>query len=161
MNSQRPVSASKNNNTQRRAQSLGVTLDHHVDFYALGAFWMRCTLCIVIFGRTHCMQTVHLIIFCPINSVWSLYHTTLLLAALPLWWWNFCIQLYAKISPSGRQSSEQQGSMNAALTLYHFENEHDIVTRLYMHACILIAPFILPHTPMCIFLRFENNVFQL
>ena len=54
---------SKINNTQRTAQSLGVTLDHRMDFYALGAYWMRRTLCVVIFGRIHCKQTVHLIFF--------------------------------------------------------------------------------------------------
>ena len=56
---------SKNNNTQtqRMAQSLSVTLDHCMDFYALGAYWMRRMLCVVIFGRNHCVQTVHLIIF--------------------------------------------------------------------------------------------------
>ena len=69
MNSQCTVSASKNNNTHRTAQLLSVTLDHCVDFYALGAYWMRHTLCVVIFGRTHCVQTVHLIIFCPIASM--------------------------------------------------------------------------------------------
>ena len=41
MNSQRAVSASKNNNTQHTAQSLSVTLVHRVDFYALDAYWMR------------------------------------------------------------------------------------------------------------------------
>ena len=71
MNNQRAVSASKNNNTQRTAQSLGVTLDHRVDFYALGAYWMRHTLCVVIFGCTHCVQTVHVIIFCPITDLSS------------------------------------------------------------------------------------------
>ena len=64
MNSQRTVSASKNNNTQLTAQLLSVTSDHWVDFYVLGAYWMRRTLCVVIFGRTRCVQTVHLIIFC-------------------------------------------------------------------------------------------------
>ena len=48
----------------------------------------------------------------PICLALSLYHTTLALAALPLWWWNFCIQHYAKISPSERQSGERQASMN-------------------------------------------------
>ena len=65
MKSQCAVRATKNNNTQRTAQSLSVTLDHRVDFYTLGA-WMRRSFCVVIFGRTHCVQTVHLIIFCPI-----------------------------------------------------------------------------------------------
>ena len=60
MNSQLAVSASKYNNTQRTAQSLNVTLDHHVDFYVLGAYWM---LCVVIFWRTRCVQTDHLILF--------------------------------------------------------------------------------------------------
>ena len=41
-----------------------------MDFYALGAYWMRGTLCVVSFGRTHCVQTVHLIIFYPI---WGLH----------------------------------------------------------------------------------------
>ena len=38
MNSQRTVSASKNNNTQRTTQSLSVTHDHCMDFYVLGAY---------------------------------------------------------------------------------------------------------------------------
>ena len=65
MNSQRVWNASKNNNTEGTAQSLSVTLDNRVDFYALGAYWIRCTLCVVIFRCIHCMQTVHLIIFLP------------------------------------------------------------------------------------------------
>ena len=68
MNKQRAISASKIT-TQHMAQSLSAMLDHRVDFYTLGAYWMRRTLCVVIFGRTHCMQTIHLIIFCPIE--WS------------------------------------------------------------------------------------------
>ena len=50
------------------AQSLSVTLNHRVDFYVLGAYWTRRTLCVVIFGRTRCVQTVHLIIFCPTDN---------------------------------------------------------------------------------------------
>ena len=69
MNSQREVSASKDNNTQRTALSASVTLDHRVDFYALCAYWMRYTLCVVISRHTYCVQTVHLIIFCPINAL--------------------------------------------------------------------------------------------
>ena len=65
MNSQRAVSASKNIKTQRTAQSFSVTLNFHVEFYALGAYWMRRTLWFVIYGRIYRMQTVHLIIFCP------------------------------------------------------------------------------------------------
>ena len=39
-----------------------------VKFHAMvvrGCQWLRCTLCVVIFGRTYCALTVHLIIFCP------------------------------------------------------------------------------------------------
>ena len=36
-----------------------------MDSQALDADWLRCTLCVVIFGCTRCVQTVHLIIFLP------------------------------------------------------------------------------------------------
>ena len=65
MNNQRAVSASKNNNTQRTAQSLSVTLDHRVDVYALGASWMGRTLCTLVLDALIAWQTVHLIIFYP------------------------------------------------------------------------------------------------
>ena len=44
MNSQRKVNSAENNNTERTAQSLSVTLDNRMDFYALGAYWIRGTL---------------------------------------------------------------------------------------------------------------------
>ena len=66
MNSQREASASKNNNTERTVQSLSVTPNNRVDFlrvwHSLDAqYTLRCY-----FGRTHCVQNVHLIIFCPV-----------------------------------------------------------------------------------------------
>ena len=44
-------------------------LDYRVDFYMLSAYWMHRTLCVFIFGSTHCVQTVHVIIFCPIAHI--------------------------------------------------------------------------------------------
>ena len=62
------VSVSKNNNTSGREQSLSAMRDHRVDFYALDAYLLYCTLCVVISRSTHCLQTVHFIIFCPISE---------------------------------------------------------------------------------------------
>ena len=53
------ISATKNNNTQRT---------HWKD--------TGCAVrCVVIFGRTHSVQTVHLIICCPtVYQPWDLFH---------------------------------------------------------------------------------------
>ena len=52
------------------AQSLSAMMDHRVNFYALGAYWMRHTLCGIIFGLTHRVQPVNFIIFCLIVGDW-------------------------------------------------------------------------------------------
>ena len=51
------------------------------------------------------------------------FQTSLPLAALPLWWWYFCIQLYVIRSPSERQSGERQASMVQTL-----ESDIDIIS---------------------------------
>ena len=64
------MSASKNkNNKQRIALSISNPCDHHIDRHPLDASWSRHKLCVVIFGSTHCMQTVHLIISGPTAKV--------------------------------------------------------------------------------------------
>ena len=65
-NSQHAVSASKNNNIRRSAQSISITHDRRVNRCTLDAYLLRCTSCVVIFARTHYVQIVHLIIFYPI-----------------------------------------------------------------------------------------------
>ena len=65
MNNLYTVNASKNNNSHHTAQSVSVTSNGLVNQSALNAYWLHCTLCVVIFGHSHCVQTVHTIIFCP------------------------------------------------------------------------------------------------
>ena len=68
MNSQHAVSASKNNNIQRTEQSIGVKRDRPLNRRVLDAYLLHCTSCVVISARTHCVQTVYLIIFHPIGA---------------------------------------------------------------------------------------------
>ena len=55
--------------------------------------------------------------WCDYLALLCWFQTSLLQAALPLWWWYFCIKLYVKISPSERQSGERQASMIQTLLL--------------------------------------------
>ena len=43
--------------------------DCHADRRALDTYCLRCTRLVVIFECTHCMQTVHLVIFLPYKFI--------------------------------------------------------------------------------------------
>ena len=68
-------------------------------------FRMRILFCEVEKWKRACKKRWKNACVVSMNSALGLYHTSLLLATLPVWWWSFYIELYAKISPSERQSA--------------------------------------------------------
>ena len=66
MNSLHSVSASKNDNTQHTAQLISIRWVTAHAMVVRDAY--DCAVCciLLLFGHTDCVQTVHLIIFCPI-----------------------------------------------------------------------------------------------